>query len=127
MPSLLRYGSLGNLYSQSSQSDQAIRAYELAAQFAQSDQSWDALYQWRSKLANFYQQQGSTKQAISVYQSAIEAVEQVRWNLLPISSDLQFSFKDQVEPVYQGYMKLLLQSERPNFKTDRAKSTKAYD
>lgn len=110
------YGKLGNLYSQTQQTEQAVRAYELAAQFAQSDQSWDALYQWRSELANLYQRQSDTPKAISAYQSAIQALEQVRWNLLPTSSDLQFSFKDRVEPVYQSYMKLLLQSEHPNLK-----------
>lgn len=110
------YGRLGDLYNRNQQTEQAIRAYELAAQYAQFHQAWDALYQWRSALAHIYEEQGQSTQAIASYQSAVQAVEEIRWNLLPISSDLQFSFKDRVEPVYQGYMKLLLQSDRPNLK-----------
>lgn len=110
------YGQLGNLYQQSNQDTLSRRAYELAAQFAQSDQAWDGLYQWRSALAQIYEEQGQTQKAVASYQSAISALEQVRWNLLPISSDLQFSFKEEVEPVYQQYMSLLLNSENPDLK-----------
>lgn len=110
------YGQLGNLYQQSNQDTLSRRAYELAAQFSQSDQAWDGLYQWRSALAQIYEEQGQTQKAVASYQSAISALEQVRWNLLPISSELQFSFKEEVEPVYQQYMSLLLQSENPDLK-----------
>lgn len=110
------YGQLGNLYQQSKQNTLSRRAYELAAQFAQSNQAWDGLYQWRSALAQIYEKQGQTPKAIASYQSAINALEQVRWNLLPISSDLQFSFKEEIEPVYQRYMSLLLKSESPDLK-----------
>lgn len=110
------YGQLGNLYQQSKQNTLSRRAYELAAQFAQSDQAWDGLYQWRSALAQIYEKQGQTPKAITSYQSAINALGQVRWNLLPISSDLQFSFTEEIEPVYQRYMSLLLKSESPDLK-----------
>ncbi|NJR73775.1 MAG: hypothetical protein HC773_09025, partial [Scytonema sp. CRU_2_7] len=55
------YGQLGTLYQQSDQNLLSIRAYELAAQFAQSEQAWDGLYQWRSALADMYQDQGQTQ------------------------------------------------------------------
>lgn len=110
------YGQLGDLYQQSGQGDLSRRSFNLAAQFAQSEQAWDALYQWRSALAQQYEQAGQIPNAIASYQSAINALEQVRWNLLPVSSDLQFSFKEEVEPVYQRYMSLLLKSENPNLK-----------
>ncbi|MGR3278725.1 CHAT domain-containing protein [Acaryochloris marina NIES-2412] len=110
------YGQLGNLYQQSKQDTLSRRAYELAAQFAQSNQAWDGLYQWRSALAQIYEEQGQTPKAIASYKSAINALEQVRWNLLPLSSDLQFSFKEEIEPVYQRYMSLLLKSESPDLK-----------
>lgn len=110
------YGQLGNLYQQSKQDTLSRRAYELAAQFAQSDQAWDGLYQWRSALAQIYEKQGQSIKATASYQSAINALEQVRWNLLPVSSDLQFSFKEEIEPVYQRYMSLLLKSESPDLK-----------
>ncbi|QUY45625.1 CHAT domain-containing protein [Acaryochloris marina] len=108
------YGQLGRLYQQSGQSDLSMRSYELAAQFAQSIQAWDGLYQWRSALAQQYEDQGQTQQAITSYTSAISALEHVRWNLLPVTSDLQFSFKEQVEPVYQQYMGLLLETDNPD-------------
>lgn len=108
------YGQLGRLYQQSGQSDLSMRSYELAAQFAQSIQAWDGLYQWRSALAQQYEDQGQTQQAITSYTSAISALEHVRWNLLPVTSDLQFSFKEKVEPVYQQYMGLLLKTDNPD-------------
>ena len=110
------YGQLAALYQQSGQYDLSKRSYELAAQFAQSENAWDGLYQWRSALAQIYEEQGQTPRAIASYQSAINALEQVRWNLLPVSSDLQFSFKSEIEPVYQRYMVLLLKSESPDLK-----------
>ena len=110
------YGQLGALYQQSGQGDLSMRSYELAAQFAQSIQAWDGLYQWRSALAQQYKQQGQNQQAITSYKSAITALEHVRWNLLPVTSDLQFSFKEKVEPVYQQYMGLLLETDNPDLK-----------
>lgn len=108
------YGKFGSLYRQNQQTEQAIQAYKLAARYAQSHQAWDALYQWHSALAGIYQEQGQTQNATVSYQSAIQALDQVSWNFLPLSSDLQFSFREKVEPVYQSYMKLLLQANRPN-------------
>lgn len=52
-------------------------------------------------------------QATKFYEKAISELESVRDNLQSINPDIQYSFRDDVEPVYRGLVDLLLR-EPPN-------------
>ena len=103
------FGTLGKLKLEQSQA-----YFEEALGLAQSVQAWDLAYQWQQELGNLYKEQGKYKKALQAYNAAIENVTQVRNNLLSTNTDLQFSFKEKVEPLYRDYMRLLLADSNPN-------------
>lgn len=89
---------------------------EKATSLARSAQASDLLWQWQSKLANLYQEQGQYEKATTAYQAAIASLRDVRNNLLSITPDAQYSFRDTVAPIYRNYIELLLKTRNPNIK-----------
>ncbi len=107
-------GKLGKIYNQNQQTDWAQQFFEKALAAAGSIQAWDISYQWQQELGKIYKQKGEINQATEAYESAVNNLEQVRNNIIAINPDIQFSFKEKVEPVYQEYLRLLLTSVKPN-------------
>ena len=52
-------------------------------------------------MGRLLEKQGKTKEAIAAYTAAIETLKSVRSELFTINPDVQFSFRDQAEPVYR--------------------------
>jgi len=102
--------SLGQLAQLTASPQQAQTYLEQALHLAESVP--EIAYQWQHKLGRLYQQSRQTQQALQKYQDAIDNLAQVQGNLSSINPNLQFSFRDQVEPVYREYIQLLL--ETPN-------------
>ncbi|MEL7242931.1 MAG: CHAT domain-containing protein [Cyanobacteria bacterium J06573_2] len=75
---------------------------------AQPSQSPTIAYQWQWQLGRLANIQGEKQQAVNNYQAAVNTLELVRDDLLSINSDVQFSFRDNVEPVYRQLVNLLL-------------------
>ncbi|NEP00486.1 MAG: CHAT domain-containing protein [Symploca sp. SIO2E9] len=75
---------------------------------AQPDKAPDIAYQWQWQLGRLLEAEGKTKEAITNYEAAIETLESVRSDLLAINSDVQFNFRDNVEPLYRELVALLL-------------------
>ncbi len=69
-------------------------------------------YQWQWQLARINQVEGNLNQAIEDYESAITTLETVRKNILIIKPDIQFSFRDNIEPLYREYINSLLESHQ---------------
>ncbi len=109
-------GRLGKIYNQNQQTDWAQQFFEKALAAAGSIQSWDITYQWQQELGKIYKQKGEIDRAIDAYEAAVSNLEQVRNNILATNLDIQFSFKEKVEPIYQEYLRLLLASINPDFK-----------
>lgn len=107
------YGILGSLYEQNSQTASAEHYTEEALRLAQSIQAWDIAYQWQHQLGKIYEKQRKIKEAIAAYSGAVDTLEQVRQDLLSINPDLQFSFRDDVKPIYEDLINLLVQGN-PN-------------
>lgn len=108
-------GTLARLLTQTQASPIEIQAtYEQALALAQSVQAWDIAYQWQRELGQIYQDQGDRTKATTAYRAAIKSLDQVRGNLTTINPDLQFSFKEKVEPAYRQYMRFLLSQSQPN-------------
>lgn len=109
------FGTLARLLTQTQASPLEIQAtYEQALTLAQSIQAWDIAYQWQRELGQIYQDQGDRTKATTAYRAAIKSLDQVRGNLTTINPDLQFSFKEKVEPAYRQYMRFLLSQAQPN-------------
>ena len=72
-------------------------------------------YQWEWQLGRLLAvQQNREPEAISAFESAIKTLEAVRGDLLVINTDVQFSFRDNVEPLYRNVVDLLLRGNTEN-------------
>lgn len=104
-------GQLGELYEQTQQWPEAQHWTQQALLQAEFLQAPALRYRWEWQLGRLQQQQGNLKEALVAYQAAVTSLQAVRNDLLAISADVQFSFRDDVEPVYRGLVELLLTTE----------------
>ncbi|GAB4525598.1 MAG: hypothetical protein Tsb0014_05110 [Pleurocapsa sp.] len=65
-------------------------------------------YQWQWQQGRILELEGKSDQALDAYEQALSSLVAVRNDLLAINSDVQFSFRDNVEPVYRKLVDLLL-------------------
>ena len=75
---------------------------------AQPSEAPSIAYQWQWQLGRLSNLEGEKEKAVANYQAAVKTLELVRDDLLSINSDVQFSFRDNVEPVYRQLVNLLL-------------------
>jgi CHAT domain-containing protein len=101
-------GQLGKLYEQTQQWAEAKALTEQA--LLQAEQAPYIRYRWEWQLGRLLEKQGDQQGAIAAYSAAVKTLQTLRNDLLLISSDLQFSFRDDVEPIYRGLVQLLLSS-----------------
>jgi CHAT domain-containing protein len=87
---------------------------EQALFLAQPSELPDIAYQWQWQLARLQKAEGNEKGAIAYYKQAVETLEAVRGNLRTVDSDVQFSFRDNAEPVYRELVDLLLKPDTPS-------------
>ncbi len=71
----------------------------------------DIEYQWLWQLGRLYRQKGEVKEAIAKYYSSIKNIESLGNNLVGIDPDIQYSFQDEIEPVYRELIELLLDNK----------------
>ncbi|MFK0733482.1 MAG: CHAT domain-containing protein [Gloeotrichia echinulata HAB0833] len=104
-------GNLGGMYEYLGKLNKAQKATEEALYLAQPSEASDIAYQWQWQMGRLLKQQGKIKEAIASYEAAVKTLESVRGDLLAINSDVQFSFRDNVEPLYRELVDLLLKHE----------------
>ncbi|WP_199245111.1 CHAT domain-containing protein [[Phormidium] sp. ETS-05] len=102
-------GSLGGLYEQMQQWQEARQLTSTALIQAQALGAPDIAYQWQWQLGRILKVQGKRQDAIIAYSQAVETLQSLRSDLVAISSDVQFSFRESVEPIYRELVSLLLQ------------------
>lgn len=102
-------GNLGRLYEQNQQWNEAQKLTEEALVLAQAIEAPDIAYEWEWQLGRVNQAQGNREKAIAAYTQAVTTLQSLRRELVSMSSDVQFSFRESVEPVYRELVGLLLQ------------------
>jgi len=102
-------GSLGQIYQSAGQTPAAMEFMQQAQLAAGQANAPDSAYRWQWQAGRLLKATGKTKEAISSYEQAIATLQSIRSNLLAINKDLQFDFRDSVEPVYRELMQLLLE------------------
>ncbi|MDY6938418.1 MAG: CHAT domain-containing protein [Cyanobacteriota bacterium] len=110
-------GRLGELYERTGQSEIALDLTEKALLKAQAVQASDIAYQWQWQLGRLLNAQGKTQQATAAYEVAISTLQSLRNDLAAIeagNSDVQYGFRQSVEPVYRQFVELLLDSNGGN-------------
>lgn len=105
-------GYLGGMYEQTQQWSEAQKLTEQALLIAQAVNSPEIAYQWQWQLGRILKAQGQMKAAAQVYETAFKTLQSIRSDLIVTSPDLQFSFRESVEPVYRQFVDLLLQKSR---------------
>lgn len=101
-------GVLGNLYETHQQLAEAEQITERALLVAQSINATELTYQWQWQLGRVLKAQGKNRKAIAAYTQATNNLQSLRSDLIAISSDVQYSFREKIEPVYRELAALLL-------------------
>ena len=104
-------GTLGGLYEQAQQWVNAKDLTEQALRLADVANAADIAYRWHWQLGRLLKQQGDIAGAIAAYDAAIDELQFLRNDLVAVNREVQFSFRDSVEPVYRQSVELLLQSQ----------------
>ena len=111
-------GTLGGVYEENQQWFEAQKCTEKALLLSQNVQlnSPDLAYQWQWQLGRirWHREAKDIPGAIAAYTAAFNTLQSVRNDLVPISRDGQFDFRDRIEPVYRELVDLLLQGEEPS-------------
>ncbi len=105
-------GYLGELYEQSQQLPEAQDLTEKALMLAQTHNAADIAYRWQWQLGRILKAQGKHSQAIAAYNEAVHTLTSIRGDLVSSNTDIQFSFRDSVEPVYRELVGLLMTHEQ---------------
>ncbi len=100
-------GYLGSVYEQTGQMNQAKTLTQRAIILAQSSNAPDT-YLWQWQLGRILKVEGTLPAAIAAYEVALTTLKSLRSDLVAINPDIQFSFREGVEPVYREYVDLLL-------------------
>ena len=113
-------GSLGHLYELTSQHSEAQQLTEQARMIAENLPAPDIAYQLNWQLGRILTltKPGNTSSAISAYNRAVSHLKSLRNDLNATDRDLQFSFRDRIEPVYRELVALLLKDGEKTPDTD---------
>lgn len=103
-------GVLGGLYEQTEQLSSAQELTQQALLKAQSINAKDIAYRWQWQLGRLLRDRGNIQEAIAAYTEAVSTLKSLRSDLVAINPDVQFSFRESVEPVYRQLVELLLHS-----------------
>ena len=109
-------GQLGKLYEGSGQYREALELTESAARVAEEINAADIAYQWQWQLGRVLKAQNNIEGAIAAYSEAVNTLQSLRGELTAVNPDVQFSFRETVEPVYRQFVALLLQEQEPSQK-----------
>ncbi|MBE9069697.1 CHAT domain-containing protein [Leptolyngbya cf. ectocarpi LEGE 11479] len=117
-------GYLGRLYETQKHYSDAIRFTEAALERANHQPT--LVYQWEWQLGRIDNQlQRSPESILLHYERAFQHVQEVRKDLRYVGPDVQFYFRDRIEPLYREYIGLLLPKETADIQGDPAQLIRA--
>jgi CHAT domain-containing protein len=101
-------GTLGRLYELNKDWAKAKYFTQQALNLAPTYNYPELSYQLSWQLGRIHRAQNQLKKAISAYTNAFNTLQSLRGDLVAISPEVQFSFRESVEPVYRDLVNLLL-------------------
>ena len=105
---------LGFLAEKSGDLEQALK-YAYAAQLkAQSKFAFGSLYRSQWLTGRIYQKIGNQEAAITNYREAIASLDAFNQSFTNINVERRLDFQSQIEPIYRGMLKLLLDAPAPS-------------
>ena len=102
---------------------QAQQLTEQALSTVDSTEASEITYLWQWQLGRIYQLQNQTQQALQAYNETYESLQSLRRNLVAINPEMQFAFRDRIEPVYRERAALLLQNNPDQENLAKARDT----
>ena len=115
-------GTLAHFYEQSQQWADAEKLTRQALDVATRLNIPEIQYQWQWQLGRILRAQNKLQSASAAYSAAIDCLNRLRRDIAAIDQSLQFSFREQVEPVYRQFVDLQLQADQPT--QDQLKSAR---
>ncbi|WP_292709300.1 MULTISPECIES: CHAT domain-containing protein [unclassified Nostoc] len=107
--------SLGGLYEQTGQLSSAQELTRQGLALAQSSNAPEITYTLEWQLGRLLRAQKDMNGAIAAYDAAVETLQSLRRDLVVnkdvVNQDVQFNFRDSVEPIYRESVELLLKSQ----------------
>ncbi|KYC35349.1 hypothetical protein WA1_08200 [Scytonema hofmannii PCC 7110] len=115
-------GTLGEVYEKTSDWAKAIEFTRSALVIAQAINAPDIAYRWQWQMGRLLQMQAekthhnknTDTKAVSYYTQAFNTLNNLRGDLVVLNPEVQFSFRETVEPVYRQLVDLLLRDLNPN-------------
>jgi len=104
-------GYLGNVYEKNQQLKSAKSLTKRALMLAQTSNAPDIAYRWEWQLGRLLKRENKFLEAISAYDDAVTTLDSIRNELVASNVDIQFSFRESVEPIYREFVSLLLTPE----------------
>lgn len=102
-------GTIGHLYECQPNVAQALDITQQARWAAESAQAKDSLYLWEWQSGRLLKAQGQSEAAIAAYEKAVATLESIRSDLLIANRDVQFDFRDTIDPLYRELVTLRLE------------------
>ena len=107
-------GAWGHVEECRGHQEQALRLTEQARLAAdQSLKAKDSLYLWEWQTGRMLTKQGNSDKAIAAYKRAIATLESIRSDILSANRDLQFDFRETIDPIYRELVALQLEQQQP--------------
>ncbi|MGB3513788.1 MAG: CHAT domain-containing protein [Microcoleaceae cyanobacterium] len=105
---------LGHLYEQHQQWQQSETLTQKALKISQTISAEDLIARTSWQLGRIFRQQGKSTAAITAYQSAYNALNSLRSDIVAVNPTVQLNFRQNIEPIYREFISLLLQTPTEN-------------
>ncbi len=110
------YGVRALLLKQAGRMTEANAELGKAASAAQSVRAADLAYKWFWELGKLNEKNGQRSKALEYYKSSLNSLQTILTGILQLNPQVQYEFRDKVEPIYREYMGLLLDNSSPDLK-----------
>jgi CHAT domain-containing protein len=101
-------GQMGAIAEAQSRWPEALALTREARKVASLIQADDGEASWLWQEGRLLKAQGQIDGAIKAYGQAVEHVQSLRQDLVAMNPEVQFSFRDRIEPIYREFVQLLL-------------------
>lgn len=111
-------GVLGRVYLENKDISNAQKLTEQALIASQFINAKDISYLWQWQLGYIFNLKDDKNKAINYYSEAVNSLKFLRSDLVALNPDIQFYFRDNVEPIYRQFIDLLLQGKKDKNKSN---------
>jgi CHAT domain-containing protein len=101
----------GQLYDRTQQIPEAQTVTQKSLSIARELQADNIIAQSAWQMGRLAKQQNQRSTAINYYKEAVKSLQAIRGDLIAVNQDVQFSYRESVEPVYRELVELLVEGQ----------------